>query len=525
MNYTEFQIREKIAANLQIFDAHLQLISQEYPLRLEDGRQAFIDILARDMFGCYTIIEIKKSNKSSRTTIQQLYKYAAFFKIKKRLEDHQIRLLVISTDWNELSAPFSEFKEFSPYESLGYKLTDIDSLSYEIVNPEFVSGNCNPLKSFYLLRFSEIKDRDEALSFINNTLKKIPSFNNYIFSLNANSDDQDSLCLYDLQKNPFAIAIVTFTGNYESALEQSACLDVSTDKLDQFELAFLQSYETEDEESKIRTSLILHLNNNIHISSLKAYAPHTLNNVLNISDLVQQFGLGPMFSEDFFTEREIIDICNGYFGLHPYIFRCISTPKRTKHFNEFRLNVNKFLLNNENWRLAVNHIAESIDDTDTIQITIFNTLNFYGLLNDYFYSMNLSRKPYASIIINNKNNEKIFYGTIMWNGFSLAVNAEPFVLTSYPTIDTFRIRSVNQYLIEYDSALSNMHGITHEIMNINDKKLFDSSTHTFINSNKLEFEHYLTAHQTLIESVGKLFETYEIGINNNNSGMVIINPT
>lgn len=525
MKYTEFQIREKIAANLQFLDSHLELISQEYSLRLDDGRQAFIDILARDVFGCYTIIEIKKSNKSSRTTIQQLYKYASFFKAKRRLEDHQIRLMVISTDWDELSAPFSEFKKFSPYESIGYKLTDVDNLSFELVDPPFVSGNCNPLANFYLFRFSDIKVRDEALVFINKTIKRIPSFNNYIFILNANSENSDSLILYDMLDNPYAIAIVSFTGDYQSALEESAFLDVSVDSLNELDLALLNSYETKDVESKIRTALILHLNNNIDISSLKAYAPHTLNNLFNVCDEVCQFGLGPMFNEELFSKREIIDICNGYFGLHPYIFRCITTPQRIKHFNEFRLNVNDFLINNNKWKLAVNHIVDSVDETDTIEIEIFNTLNFYGLLNDFYCSGNLSRKPYLIMRVKNKDKEQIFSGTIMWNGFLLAINSEPFVLASYPTIHAFRARSVMQTLTDYDSALSDMHGISHEVFDMTDKTIFDPSTSSFITNNKFEFDSYLSSHVALITSVGELFSKYKIGVNNNNTGMVIVEST
>ena len=525
MKYTEFQIREKIAANLNLFDSHLKLIKQEYSLRLDDGRQAFIDILARDIFGCYTIIEIKKSNKSARTTIQQLYKYAAFFKIRNRLEDHQIRLMVISTDWDEISAPFSEFKMFSPYESIGYKLKNIEELTFEQINPDFITGNCNPLKNFYLLRFNNKKARDTALSFIKTTIERIPSLNVYFFILNANSPDTDALRLYDLFENPFAIAMVSFTGNVQTALIEAEFLNIETNHIDEINLARIKSYETESTESTLRSLLVIYLLKNINIHSLKAYAPHTLNNLFNQSDLIEQFGLGPMFRDELFSEREIFDICNGYFGAHPYIFRCIATPKRTKHFKEFRLNVNDFLKNNKNWQMIVNDIINELDEEDIIEIQIFNTLNFYGLLNDFHYARDLSRKPHLRIHIDSKGKNRVLEGTIMWNGFILAVNPEPFITASYPTIDIFRIRSIMQYMTEFDTKLSDLHGITHELINTKENTIYDTTAKKFVQNNKYDFRKYLACHSRLIQGVGNLYKKYEIGINNNNSGIVTIEPT
>ncbi|WP_409278735.1 endonuclease NucS domain-containing protein, partial [Pseudomonas defluvii] len=100
MKLKESEIRECIAKNLQLLDKNLILIKEEYQIKLTDKRTGFIDILAKDKFGCYTIIEIKKSNQTARSAIQQLFKYASFFKKKNRLESSQIRCLVISTVWD-----------------------------------------------------------------------------------------------------------------------------------------------------------------------------------------------------------------------------------------------------------------------------------------------------------------------------------------------------------------------------------------------------------------------------------------
>ncbi len=79
---TEAQYRDLVAANLSAIDASLTLVGAEHEIRLPDGRVSRIDILAKDRFGCFTVIEIKKSNQTARSTVQQLFKYAHFLKSK-----------------------------------------------------------------------------------------------------------------------------------------------------------------------------------------------------------------------------------------------------------------------------------------------------------------------------------------------------------------------------------------------------------------------------------------------------------
>ncbi len=189
MKVTEFEIREKVAVNLHLLDPNLVLVKQEYSIVLPDGRRGFVDILARDKFGCYTIIEIKKSNQTARSTVQQLYKYASFFKSKNRLEASQIRLVVISTIWEELNAPFSEFKEFSPYEVKGFMLEYGNILKLEEVFPDFICGNTKPLKSFYFFRFPTSAIRNDVQEILISLLKKVPSMNVVITSLDFVKND------------------------------------------------------------------------------------------------------------------------------------------------------------------------------------------------------------------------------------------------------------------------------------------------------------------------------------------------
>lgn len=50
-----------------------------------------------------------------------------------------------------------------------------------------------------------------------------------------------------------------------------------------------------------------------------------------------------MFEDNLFTEEEILNMSNGYTGLHPYIYNSSSTPNRPEHFNTFRKSLEEFL--------------------------------------------------------------------------------------------------------------------------------------------------------------------------------------
>ena len=172
----ESEIRKALANKLSVLDPSLSLVREEYPIRLLGERKGVIDILARDKYGCYTIIGIKKSNQTARTTIQQLYKYASFFKEKNRLETSQIRLIVVSTTWDELNSPFSEFKQFCDYDCLGYKLSFDANLrqNLESVEPKFITGNNKPLNNFIFISYELKQERDIQLKRLVSFVKKYP---------------------------------------------------------------------------------------------------------------------------------------------------------------------------------------------------------------------------------------------------------------------------------------------------------------------------------------------------------------
>ncbi|BAQ12843.1 putative Endonuclease NucS [Clostridium botulinum] len=126
MENIESIIRDYLCKNLDFISKDLRLVKKEYKLENVFGTKGFIDILARDAEDNYVIIEIKRSNQASRQAIHEISKYAALLKYNLKVKDSEIRLVIISTTWEELIVPYSEFHNNNNYYLEGYKI-NLDS--------------------------------------------------------------------------------------------------------------------------------------------------------------------------------------------------------------------------------------------------------------------------------------------------------------------------------------------------------------------------------------------------------------
>lgn len=112
---SEASIRDYLAKNLDLVEPGLILIEKEKFLRGDKGVRGFIDIFARGANGELVVIEIKRSAAAGRQAIQELAKYAALLRRNILVKQTEYRLLVLSTDWRDLSAPFAEFVHATRY--------------------------------------------------------------------------------------------------------------------------------------------------------------------------------------------------------------------------------------------------------------------------------------------------------------------------------------------------------------------------------------------------------------------------
>jgi len=113
---TEADIRDHLAAHLDLIEPGLTLVDIEFHLPNRDGASGFLDIFARDASGRLVIIEIKRTDAAAREAIQELYKYMPLLRVRFFVKDIDIRLILLSVAWHELATPYAEFAASAPYE-------------------------------------------------------------------------------------------------------------------------------------------------------------------------------------------------------------------------------------------------------------------------------------------------------------------------------------------------------------------------------------------------------------------------
>lgn len=137
--YAEKDIQRALAANLHLLEPGLKCEKMEYYLKAPPyGTKGFIDILAKDRDGNTLIIEIKSRRATTREAIHELLKYAEYMKRDKGVNDDELRLCIVATDWSELLIPFSSAYAKMDVNLEGYRLHVYDSgeiLSVERVRP------------------------------------------------------------------------------------------------------------------------------------------------------------------------------------------------------------------------------------------------------------------------------------------------------------------------------------------------------------------------------------------------------
>ncbi|RQU18573.1 DUF91 domain-containing protein [Burkholderia cenocepacia] len=107
----EDELRDAIADKLHLIEPGLKFLSKNYIVQNLNGADGSLDILAKDRYGHFVIIEIKRSDAAARQALHELSKYISLFLEDQQVDSQKIRCFVVSTDWHELDVPLSYFQE------------------------------------------------------------------------------------------------------------------------------------------------------------------------------------------------------------------------------------------------------------------------------------------------------------------------------------------------------------------------------------------------------------------------------
>ena len=514
----ESDIRDLVAQNLNQIDHKLRLVSKEHRICLRDGQTAVIDILAKDVFGYYTVIEIKKSNKSARTTVQQLFKYAHFLKKHNRLRHDQIRCVALSTEWDELRAPFGEYKHFCSYESHGYLLTVgcDDRLKFEEIDPQYETGGNDPLSGFSFFEFFDPQVRNEHYQSLKGLLLSVPSQNSFMISMDYEGSDPRVI-------HRAGIAWVCFAGDLEGIYQEIK--ELCSRQNSKFEARsqlneplFASVEDCGPEEGDAWDDLwcaqIIHLHGPILQSDgeVAYFDMSSLNNILRQWRWTELEKFGPMFEGDLYDQREVLRMACGHQGRHPYNFVASTSPTRPNHFMHIRNKLDGFLASNRRWRRAVNFLLADMLDHDDVEVIVYNPLNVFGTLRDLAEEGSSSRLPLLKLNLHRTGGAHYdCVGGLYWTKNVKYISPSRAVKRAYPSLDVFYLRTIAHQLNAYDEGLAELYGLTFEVtrkMNAQVERLvLDEDAPKWVLSGGLrDLQTFVDHHPDLISDVFRLYE-------------------
>lgn len=188
-------IRDWLVAHPEFIEKGLLVIEKEHYIFDELGSSAFIDILCKDVYNNFVIIEIKRSDSAARQTFTEVFKYAELIQTKYNARNSEIRIVIISTHWNEIIRAFSHICFKSRFAVQGLQIyineqTKIPEAKEEVVPISTKTFSRKFMSSQILYLFHSVEKRLQAHAILNEKLEqtKIPDF--VTVDLNAPDDKQ-----------------------------------------------------------------------------------------------------------------------------------------------------------------------------------------------------------------------------------------------------------------------------------------------------------------------------------------------
>jgi hypothetical protein len=454
---SEAQIRDALAERLELIEDGLTLIQKEFHLPNAVGTKGYIDILAKDKFNQLVIIEIKKSNRTAREAIHELFKYVGLLKANHKLSNDRVRCILLSTEWRELLVPFSEFARDAHYHVEGYQiLLEQYGLpaSFKLVElvPEGENLSFCPHHMIYL--YSTEARRADALPKLEATLKSL-NLQFLIISLNYNGDNPEVIY-------PFAhyLVITAISPEIYNKLEEEYSLKV---EIDPDEPREPNEWEFEDEVLGFigKSTFSLHDDTEIgypekFVGILKSWK------IVDISRHGKGLGSSQIYSDDFMIAQIM-----GLEGENAAVYHVISSPRFRDKWVKAKEGASYSLLGNDNWESGFDAYLDEVgtkDRTATVSIFVYNPCN--TILSLYKLAKGESQYlPVLEVAVEESKGYrvKILWGCLIWDGLTYPQSPERVIRDVFDDQNLFFMAMHFGETYIYEERVARRHGFTYDL--------------------------------------------------------------
>jgi hypothetical protein len=171
----EAELCAHLAADIGLVENGLEFLAAEYALKGEGGAGGRIDLLAKDKIGHIVCIEVKRSDRSARETVNELCKYVTLLIERDRVQRENIRCMVVSTHWHELQLPLSYFAATAGVDVRGLEASAAEGtlvLGPRRLDPPNVLPQLSP--EIECLSFADVAGREAYLNHVHARVQSLP---------------------------------------------------------------------------------------------------------------------------------------------------------------------------------------------------------------------------------------------------------------------------------------------------------------------------------------------------------------
>lgn len=412
----ESKIRDWLSMNLNFIEPCLKLIGKEFHLPDSIGSKGFIDLLCTDRYNNYVIIEIKRSETSARQTITEVLKYISLIKHNFKARESEIRIIVISTHWNELIRAFSEIFYKDGISIKGYKI-EIDELSVphsiKLVDPlpaDFIARKFAFWQGLYL--FTTDEKREVFYSYFKQRISSTSIADYVQISLDAQDDKEKVL-------TPFALVVGFQKQSIQDLLSaiEILCTGKDMDVMGEEEFDDLESYQIHLEDAFIGALAMYK-----HTDDIEAGYSEKFDSMLNNQGWTIQaihksgiFKIDPRYSDEL-----LIKELRGHDGNSKNKFVGFAESTQPDRIKEIYQQSRNCLKHTPQWAVFIEQIFEDLNKREEKFRIIIDVYNPDSIIISFFFTIinaNLDYLPLYKIIIDYIDQPKtvIYTGELYWN--------------------------------------------------------------------------------------------------------------
>jgi hypothetical protein len=445
----EHRIRDYLAVHLDQLEPGLTLVRTEYPLKNPAGADARIDIVAKDRFGHFVVIEIKRHDKAARQALHEICKYTALFRIVHGLDHTHVRVMVVSTEWRELLVPLSECADSSQYSIEGFAIDATTDGSVTMVDrislvPTTAGISLSREQGVYL--FETKGARNAAVSGLVNSVETAQVKDFFVLMIDYVGNHQ-GVCypfgIYLVFASPVRTLSAAEVGRLHQALDWDDELDAPDEH---FLVAINRAFRSGPD-------------------SFEIGFPEKLTNIRRdwrISKCLRKGRLASPPSP--LSDEELLSLAQAVDGGSPIYLHKLTSPKFNAAWRNLRRDIDQVLLGMPHWSSVTSAFLDEVEKSDpkaTVSIAIYNPANLVMSLYTIASSGDCSHCPMLEVVVESdaRSEVRVLAGVLMWNGTLVSDPAEKLIAEVYGGIDDWLMATQFHGTFAAETAALQAHGL------------------------------------------------------------------